>query len=269
MKRFGSLFVVAVLAASPAFAQLTETGLQYHGGGTIDMTTGKVTKGVSPRLVGDAYNNMTFYGPGTANTGISSTTPTSTVWGDQVSTLGTGTLDVFSFSTFNSGSGAGNIDQYIVTVSFYAPTAPNELPSAGNFLFSFDTPLIDETDGIGGPGLAPGFFDVWQITGISSLNLNVSATNLIVTQTITQDNYNGTSSRFGIVSGVPGLPGTSSPTSAYVAGAANVGAGVAAYYNFGNPVIQADVEYQIGLIPEPATMALLGLGLAALARRRR
>src|SRR5262245_24921973 len=122
MKRFLGLFAVVALIATPALAQVDGLGTlrAIH---SIDATTGVVTtynEGDSqPRFVGDVYNNMFFFGPGTTNAGISSTSPLSTVFGDQVHTLGTGTLDVFGFSTFNSGSGGGNIDQYIVTVKFY------------------------------------------------------------------------------------------------------------------------------------------------------
>ncbi len=278
MKRFsGLLAVAAIVAFVPSFAAAQIETAHYFGHAYYDVATGKISWNEPPsgRFVGSVYNNAPLISPAAANAGISAPAADGPVFGDRMTTLGTGTLSTHSFTVFNStgGGNTGQLDAAEIELRFYNYDGTN-LPGTGGstLLGGYLSGEIDFTDGGNDPtGLPAGYYTVLSFINLETLAIpiNLSSTSIYVTQQIGSQSYSGTTTRLGIVSANPLLAGTTSPDSIYVSGASNVGAGAPGMYLFGNPAIVANVGYEIGVVPEPATMALLGLGLAAFARRRR
>lgn len=258
-------FLVALLAivAIPSFAVadlVDEPTTGFGGHFYYDLTSGASWRddGISPRLAGDVYNNTNP--AAAANFGFSSTSLTS-IFGDRVTTTGTGILDQNDFTIFNSSSGGAT--RPLLTASFnvcHYDAATNPPPPT--------TPFGCYTTGVVnfGAGLATGFFSIVTVTGLAPANINVSTTDVLITQQVASSTFGagaGTS-RLGIASLDP--PTIGSSTNVMYINSSTVGP--AGYYNIGNPPANANPGYRITL-PEPSTLALLGLGSLALIRRRR
>jgi len=244
MKKVLLLGVVLALGAT-ARADLQFESPNFWGSMRVDAVTGVVSPEAGTRAIYDVYNNTSS----SANAAFSSTDLTS-VWGDNVVTVGTGLLKENAFTVYNSSSSAGPLLTAQVAIDFYRN-------SDSSYIGGYTTNPISFG---GGAGLAAGFYTIINVTGLDSLNIVLDTTDLIVTQTVL--NPTGTASRLGWASLNPVTIG-SSPISFY-ADSATVGA--AGFYNLsgGTP---ANLGYRIA-VPEPTTLALLALG-GVLALRRR
>jgi opacity protein-like surface antigen len=236
-----------LMAAAPAAAQFDP--IQGSAGHlTVDFRSGQTQWGTvgTPRIPGDVYSNI----GGTANFGFSST-DFNAVWGDRIQTTGTGTLDQADFTVFNaSTTGAGPLLTGTFVISFVDAVSLTTLGS-------FSTNLT-----FGVAGLAPGFFTTVSVTGLGGLGINLSTTDILMTQQVTANT--GSALRLGIASLNPITAGSSANT--MFINASTVGA--AGYYNIGNPALDANPGYRVN-IPTPGTLGLLGLGGLVAMRRRR
>ncbi len=192
--------------------------------------------------------------------GFSSTDLNST-FGDQLQLASAGTLDSCSFSIFNSGSSAGALLTATVRIKFY----DNTTPYAGTGALS-GNPLLGSIDfNVNfGTGLNAGFFSIVSSgPGLSGLGINLTS-NVVMTQQVVA--RTGAASRLGIAAtNIAPAVGNSPGTYMYV-NSTTVGA--EGYYNIGTNAM-ANPFYQVGIVPEPASMLALATGIAALVAKRR
>ena len=221
--------LVTAFAAGAAFAdQLPEAAPTFFGHATIDLSKGTVTwdHAISPILVNlDVYSNVTS----ATNFGFSSTDLASQ-WGDELFTTGAGTLDQNEFTIFNSGSSAGPLTTVTATVNFF--DALTSTPFGGyatNINF--------------GAGLPPGFFSILTVTGLSPLLINLTTTDIVVIQQLS--NVAGGASRLGIASMDPPTIGSSIPQM-YINSST---VGPAGFYNISGQ--SANPGYLVNVIPPP------------------
>lgn len=246
MKILAGLALAAAAGSAQAdFESAQNSGMAFR----IDAMTGAMTVdgGFGSRATA-IYSNTA----GTANFGTSSNS-LGAIWGDEMTTTGTGTLDELQFGVFNSttGGNTGLFQNATATISFFRA-------SNGSALGSFNVNITNA-------GLTAGFFTIFTVTNLSGLGINLDTTGIIMTQQLS--GVTGGTNRMGVVSMQPVAIG-STGTSLYVSGAANIGGGAAGFYNFGNPVLNGALAAQIS-IPAPSAMALLGLGGLVATRRRR
>lgn len=186
---------------------------------------------------------------------------TNAIWGDQVTMIGTGKLDTFKFGMFNSttGGNTGNLLTATVNIKFYNL---GNTPYTGGALSA--TPLLGQFNGNinFGTGLNAGFFSIISFTNLNTLNINLTNKNIMITQQVTA--FTGTTNRLGMVTYTTENVGTSfGGNSWYKKNSTSEG-----LFAFGGTTSNK-IAYQVGVVPEPASMAALGLGVAALIRRRR
>lgn len=191
-----------------------------------------------------------------------SSTDLSSTFGDSLTLASTGTLDSLSFSIFNSGSSAGALLTATVRISLYNDTVPylgtGSLAAADPLLGSIDFNVNF------GTGLNAGFFSVVSSgPGLSSFGINLT-TNVVMTQKIVA--MTGAATRLGVAATNIAPTVGNSPGSYMYINSATVGA--EGYYNIGTNAM-ANPYYNLGVVPEPASMLALGAGLAALAAKRR
>lgn len=186
-----------------------------------------------------------------ANAAFSST-DLQAVFGDQLAMTGTGRLQEFSFTLFNSGTSAGVLNSAVVAINFFRV-------SDGSLISGFNV-------NTGAINLGTGFFTTLNVTDLDGLDINLDTTDVIVTQSIVS--LTGAANRLGLVSANPVTIGSSVPQ-LYIS-ASTVGGGVPGFYNItsGGAPIAFNAGYQV-VVPTPASAALLGLGGLAAARRRR
>ena len=184
-----------------------------------------------------------------ANAGTSSL-DLNTRWGDSLHMTGSGVLDEFSLTVFNSSSSGntGSILTYEVEVLFYRLA---DTSFVGGFSGTINF----------GAGLNPGFYSVVTFTGLSGLGIDLDTADVLATQK--RLSHTGTSFRMGVASLVPVTIG-SSDLSFYKDDPSSPPAG---FYTFSSGA-PADLGYQV-VIPTPGALALLGFGGAFAARRRR
>lgn len=246
-----TLTVVSLLAgvcagASADIIAESVSNLQHAGVRTIDVHGNLVSSLRGNPIV---YSNLQT---GFAADRAFSSTDLAAVFGDQLTTTGTGTLQDFSFNLFNSGSSAGALTSATVNFGFYRASDGGSLGS-----FNVNTGAI---------ALNAGFFTTFNVTGLGNLGVNLDSTEIIVLQTVTA--LTGAANRLGVVSTTPNSVGSAVPQ-LYIQ-ASTVGGGVPGFYNItsGGAAVPFTVGYQLS-VPTPGAFALLGLGGLFSARRRR
>ncbi len=241
-----SLLAAACGGASAGLIAESVSNLQHAGERTIDVH-GNLVSAVRGNPI--VYSNL--QSGFTADRAFSSTDLTA-VFGDQLTTAGTGTLQDFSFNLFNSGTSAGTLTSATVSFSFFRVSDGGALGS-----FNVNTGTI---------ALNAGFFTTFNVTGLGGLGVNLDSTDIIVLQTVTA--LTGAANRLGVVSTTPNSVGSAVPQ-LYI-DASTVGGGVPGFYNItaSGVAVPFTVGYQIS-VPAPGAFALLGLGGLMTARRRR
>jgi hypothetical protein len=228
-------FVLAGLLAAPALADSANDGGQVW----FDTATGSTMPTAEPRAA-PVYDNIEA--PATAKGGFSSTDLLA-VWGDRLNMTSGCWLSSFKHTVYNSSTSAGPLTNPMIEIDFY-----DQLGSTyyGGFYGTLSG------------SLAVGYYWTVTWTGLDALNL-VLPQNILVTQTILS--FSGAATKLGMVTKGPINVGTS-PDNFYVDA---TDWGPPGYYRTAT-VGNNDVGYEV--IPEPATLALLGLGALALIRRR-
>ncbi|MFN8589358.1 MAG: hypothetical protein U0704_16320 [Candidatus Eisenbacteria bacterium] len=210
---------LALCVAGTAFAQIVAEPAQ-DAGDIVVSPFGSMLQPNAVQTSGIIYDNT----GGAANFGFSSTDLNS-VWGDQVTTTGTGILSQARFSVFNSGSSAGTLLTATVLMQYYDAVTSSYL---GGFSVNVNF----------GAGLGLGFYSVITVPGLDVLNIQLTTPNVIVLQKVTAKT--GSASRLGFVSLNPITVGSSA--NSFYASSATVGGGVAGFYlngsNAGNPAYQ-------------------------------
>lgn len=174
-----------------------------------------------------------------------------TRWGDTLNMVGTGVLDSFSLTVFNSASGnTGTILTYDVDIQFFRA---NDLSYIGGFTGTINF----------GAGLNAGFYSIATFTGLAGMGINLDTAGILATQARTA--HTGDSIRMGVASLNPVTIG-SSPDTFYKDDPSSPPAG---FYTFSGGATPAQIGYQVVAIPAPGAAALLGLGGLVATRRRR
>lgn len=234
-------------SASAGLAAESINQQNYAGMRSIDIHGNSVA---NPRGATTVFTNLQA---GFAANAAFSSTDLQAVFGDQLATVGTGRLQEFSFTLFNSGASAGGVlNSAEVAINFFRVSDSSLIGG-----FNVNTGAID---------LATGFFTTLNVTGLDGLNINLDSTDIIVTQSVLS--LVGAANRLGLVSANPVSIGSSVP--ALYIDASTTGGGVAGFYNItssGAP-ISFNAGYQV-VVPTPASAAILGLGGLFAARRRR
>ena len=240
--------VAALSLTAFAAADVIPELATYAGGYIVDARTGLTTddKGGSVNKAASiVYDNTSS----STSLAFSSTDLTMT-WGDECTLSGTGILDSFKFSVFNSGNSAGTLTGATFRLTFTRL-------SDSAVLGSYDGSVTFTT------ALGKGFYSVITSTGLASNNINLSTTGpILVTQQVIAKT--GSASRLGVVSLNPVTVG-SSPNYFYESGATTTPGW---YTSASGPV---NLVYQIGVnaVPAPGAAALVGLAGIITGRRRR
>lgn len=203
------------------------------------------------------YDNTTA--PSAVSTGTSDASLT-TIWGDQVSLTTGGILDSFQMGIFNSttGGNTGNLLTANVQVKFYDLTGG----AYTSGVLASTKPLLATLNGTinFGAGLNAGFFSLATFSNLGTLGINLPQ-NIMITQQVTS--FTGTTNRLGVVTYTQDVIGSSLDNNFY----RNNGTGEG-LFTFGTAASNK-MAYKVGLVPEPASFAVIGLGLVGLVARRR
>jgi len=224
-----ALAALAFAATGPARADLRRESVQYVGHLRMDLSSSVanwVSGAPSTELAGDVYNNTNPRAH--TNFGLAANDLNS-IWGDRLATTGTGTLLENDFTVVNSGQSAGVLLSAAFRVALY-DAATNA------FLGGYTTNPVSF-----GSGLNPGFYDIITITGLSSLNIPVNTTDVLMVQQVAS--FTGPANRLGIVSFDPPTIGSSGNTM-YIDSA---DFGPAGYYIIDSPDLIANPGYRLNL----------------------
>jgi len=228
--------VLLVAGAAWASADLLEPEpAQYYGHAYVDFATGDVTWNSaqpSPFAGTDIYSNVAS----AINFSFSSTSLTS-IWGDRVTTAGTGILSEQDFTVFNPQTSAGSLASATFNLAFFDAVSLASLGGYTTGLVSF------------GSGLPAGSYAVITTTGLGPANINLNVNDVLVTQQVGVKN--GLANRLGIASLDPPTIGSSSNVM-YVNSAT---VGPAGYYNIGIPALNANPGYRLNVTAPVPTQA--------------
>lgn len=240
----GALALALVAGAATADV-IVEENLQFAG-----------------NIITDVYGNaqhsnnrggVTLYSNTTSAANVAtSSLDLNTRWGDTLNMVGTGVLDQFSFTVFNSSSSGntGSILTYAVDIRFFRASDSSFIGGfTGNVNF--------------GTGLNAGFYSVVTFTDLAGFGINLDTADILATQARTA--HTGTSIRMGVASLDPVTIG-SSPVNFYKDDPSSPPAG---FYVFSGGATPAQIGYQVVAVPAPGAAALLGLGGLLATRRRR
>jgi hypothetical protein len=197
----------------------------------VDMGSGAVysPKGAMTQIAGDVYNSTNPQSPAIAGV---STTDMNGIYGDRITTTGTGILQELDFTVYNPSNSAGPITSASFQINVF--DAVTAAPLAG-----FTTSSVPIA-------LNPGFFTIITVSGLSVLNANINVTDLVVTQKIAA--RTGTATRQGVALLDPPSIGSSANT-LYISNTATP----AGFYTLGSPPINANAGYRINVQqPVPA-----------------
>lgn len=224
-----SIAALALCAfAGSAAAQLTSEPLGGFKGYTIHnhaTHTTKIQPTAPAALPIVIYDNTAS----AANFGFSST-DLGAVFGDELFTTGTGTLQAATFTFYNPSSSAGPVLTASFGVDFYDAVTSGYL---GGFSANIDF----------GAGLDPGYYTFISVTNLDPLAIDLNTTDVIALQTVAS--FTGTATRLGIASLDPPTVGSSGPDM-YV-DASTVGA--AGWYTIAGQ--NANPGYQLSVISGP------------------
>jgi hypothetical protein len=223
-----SAVLLTLVAVAPAMADLLPETAQYFGTLRVNIANGNETWAVNPNgvdLAGDVYNNTNPQAP--ANFGFSSTDLAS-IFGDRVTTTGTGLLQENDFTVYNSNTSAGPLLTAQYLISFYDGPSSTLI---GQYLANLNF----------GTGLPAGFFAIATLTSLGPLSITLGTQDVIVTQQIVSKT--GTANKLGIASLDPPSIGSSTNTM-YIN---SLTVGPAGFYNVGNPPLNANPGYRINV----------------------
>lgn len=245
-----SAFVLAALAGIASASPIVESA-QYGGSVVINYATGQYDSRVDPTLTYDSTNYATSGATG-YGTGATSSTDLNAIYGDSMTMVGGSgkTLDTFKFAIFCSGSSTNPLTSAVETIRFYRQSDGTQI---GAFTVNIGS-------------LAKGYYSVYTVTALSSLNINFDTNDVVVTQKLSSvvgATRMGTVFGNNITAAAPAL-GSTAP-GMYISNTATT----AGYYTFTNYAANSNAVYQVGVIPAPGSIAVLGVaGLAARRRRR-
>lgn len=214
--------------AGAASAQLTAEPVGTFFGYTLHnhlTNTTQVQPAAPAALPLVVYDNMTA-----AVQGGFSSTDLGAVWGDQVATTGTGTLEEAACTIYNSSSSAGPVLTAVFSLDYYDAVSFAYL---GGFVSNVNF----------GSGLPPGYYSDVTFTGLDPLAIDLNVTDVIVLQSVSS--FTGTATRLGIVLKDPPAVGSSGPE--FYADASTVG--TAGWYTLTG--INANPGYQISVVSGP------------------
>jgi len=236
MKRANALSLLAVtalLVAAPAAVALAGSvqGVpapsHLAGYANFDVMTGTSTWQANP----EPLAAVTVYDNGNAPIAGVTSPDLFSVWGDAVTTTGTGLLDEVRFTIYNAGGGP--LLTASVAITFYDAVTLNPIGGFnGNLNF--------------GSGLPVGSYTIVTGTGLSPLAINLATTNVLMTQQIT--GLTGATNNLGVVlMNPPPAVGVGSPAM-FIASSTF---GPAGFYTI-NGIDEADPGYHIGVLePTP------------------
>jgi hypothetical protein len=183
--------------------------------------------------------------PSSVNVGLSSTTLTN-IYGDNVVAEALGTLDQMDVTVFNSSSSGNTMPLESIQLSIEI-----RRDFSLSLIGGFTTNVVFPT------AIQPGNFALVTFTNLASLAtpIELDTGDLIIEQQ--RLSHTGGSTRLGVASMLPINHGDS-PTTYRLNGALASIAGTAV-----NP------GYRLGVVPEPASIALLALGMLGVRRTQR
>lgn len=240
-----ALAIAAAAGAAAAGPTLDNGPIHNAGVRTIDLHGNLLG---APRADLTVFSNLE---PGYTAERAFSSGETTAVFGDQLTLAGTGVLQAFSFTLFNSGSSAGALASAQVAIDFYRASDGS---SIGGF-----------TVNTGNIALGAGFYTVLNVADLAALGLVLDTTDVIVTQSLVSTV--GAANRLGVVS--TGAPSIGSSIEQLYIDALDVGSGPG-FYNItsGGLPVPFHAGYRV-VVPAPGAFALLGAGGVLAARRRR
>ncbi|MEL7238218.1 MAG: PEP-CTERM sorting domain-containing protein [Planctomycetota bacterium] len=192
---------------------------------------------------------------------------TDAFFGDALTLTDTGTLDEFEFSFFNSGNSSGQVQTASVDILFFDAATFTAGDHTTGLIGGFGGNL--DYTGLANGGLDAGFFVTSRFNGLSGLAtpIEFTTTDIVVVQQFAD--IVGGANLTGVV-GYSGTPVGAQIPQLYIE-SSTVAAGAPGFYNItsaGNPA-DFNTAYEVLLVPEPASLGLLGFAGLALARRRR